>query len=746
VVPSPDEALDDVISDRTPGPGGARSLDDLRREWTRVRLMEPAAAAKLLGQYAVKIGESIVEQVSAVLTQFPKGQPSPQELVESLSGASVGGIEGNHPEDFAANSDVFKSLRAAQMIKQCRELLYLRATTWASDMNMVDRWKHHGVVIEAARTVTSDDGTPVLGDDGKPIRVVAQVETERARYDGESFRDYFYYLMNIEEHPDFIPYSKDIAVSILNDAQRLIDTIGVSDTNHPESFIEYSPSSFGAKLEQIYEILRQQAFDAQGWRTSRTREEWIRRMLDTAPFNQTDGAWLRYVANAGPTDQVRAFLFEVWSDEVGNGDPALHHGNLFTTVLRGLGKNLPPINSRAYADNPEIHEVQFIGAVFQLAISLHSEDFFPELLGMTLFLEWEVLSLVPGIKGREFIGLDSQFWEMHVGIDNATNGHGAKARAAVELYLDQVTKEGGQQAAQREWQRIWRGFVAFASAGYDYFSNVAPPNFDIDGQLDDVTLDRAHPPSPQDRVKDLILRKAHYGKLNHRDNRLGGHRLNDLFEEPDIFIAQLANSPWVVPGKPDESRLLNYLTTFDGPMYKVFDQRDLATWRDWIEWLGKEGDTDTPKRYVTKAESMLILLAELRELAIGSRGHHRYRLPDPGAKGEPTLIAQYFERGDLKDLMRALRAPHNGWVVPCDPSSSPMLLDMARGNKPMGEALDQRRVPLGNQCGREVLIKWIEAGCPIPGEPAAPRTELRLPPSWDGKRLIVQQFGMGAVH
>src|SRR5207253_3077732 len=200
---------------------------------------------------------------------------------------------------------------------------------------------------------------------------------------------------------------------------------GVFDANHPESFVKYSRESLAAKLEEIYETLRQQASTALGWRTSRTHAEWIRRIVDNAPFNQTDGAWLRYVANAGPNDRVKGLLFEVWSDEVGNGDPALHHGNLYTTLLNSLGKSLPAVSSRAYADYSDLDESKYIAPVFQLAISLHSESFFPELLGMTLFLEWEVLSLVPTIRGLDYIGIDSQFWWMHVGIDNASEGHGA---------------------------------------------------------------------------------------------------------------------------------------------------------------------------------------------------------------------------------------------------------------------------------------------------------------------------------
>ena len=104
-----------------------------------------------------------------------------------------------------------------------------------------------------------------------------------------------------------------------------------------------------------------------------------------------DGAWLRHIANAGPMDDVKALLFTVWNDESGNGNPALHHGNLYTRLMEALGVHLPEIRSRAYANHPAFFESGFVQPVFELTMSLYSEELLPELIGMTLFLEWEVL-------------------------------------------------------------------------------------------------------------------------------------------------------------------------------------------------------------------------------------------------------------------------------------------------------------------------------------------------------------------
>ncbi|MBC2807002.1 iron-containing redox enzyme family protein [Rhizobium ruizarguesonis] len=297
-----------------------------------------------------------------------------------------------------------------------------------------------------------------------------------------------------------------------------------------------------------------------------TRERVVANLIGNAPFNQVDGAWLRSAADAGTMTDVTALLFQIWSDEVSNGDPALHHGNLYTTLLRQLGALLPAVNSREYAEHSALSESTFIRPVFELAISTFTKDYLPELLGMTLFLEWEALSLVPAIRQLDYFGIDSQFYRMHVGIDNAMDGHDAKARDAVIAYLDRVLEDGGSTAQQEQWRRIWRGFVAFATTGYDQFQSFESTG---DAPLDKESVQALMPRTPADAVAGLMELKMPRGELNHMRKQLSVFRINDLFSDPRVFIEELANSPWVTPGSPEASRLITHLTTFNGPMYKV---------------------------------------------------------------------------------------------------------------------------------------------------------------------------------
>lgn len=608
----------------------------------------------------------------------------------------------------------FASHAIAELLQSAVDLLYLSWTGQAGDNGMVQAWRELGFVTEKSYPY-----------DGKMGKVY--VETDRNRYDGMSYRDYFYLLMNIEKYPDFYDYGPKIADKFLQEAQDLIDSKDMGTASVVEIYFDYSPVTLSARLEEIYENFRRQAEDTIPWQSDSNRDDVIRRRISLAPFNQTDGAWLRFIANAGPEDEIHALLFDIWSDEVGNGDPGLHHGNLYTTFLRNLGIYLPDVTSREYADHPFFSEYDFGGAVFQLVVSQYPERYFPEILGMTLFLEWEVLELAQNIKLFDYLGIDSQFWRMHVGIDNAVGGHGYKARRAVELYLDRVLNESGPAAQQQEWKRIWRGFIGFATAGYTH-----------EGNGNDAAVANRRPAGILARMRAMIARKAHYGRLNHRDKRLGTDRLNDLFDEPETLLTELARSRWIVPGDPKQSELLNYLTTYSGPMYKVFDRAELALWEEWIEWLGRQGDTSTPKCYFNKEESMIRLLETIKASALASVGHRTYRLD-----GNP--LVELFGK-DVRTIMRAIRDPANGWITPYQPENSALVVDLLSAGRRMGRALDKRFPEINNQIGRKIIVDWIEAGCPVDREAWQARLPSKPSRAAPYKQAVVQVFGRGSVH
>jgi hypothetical protein len=97
--------------------------------------------------------------------------------------------------------------------------------------------------------------------------------------------------------------------------------------------------------------------------------------------------------------------------------------------------------------------------------------------------------------------------------------------------------------------------------------------------------------------------------------------------------------------------------------------------------------------------------------------------------------------------MRALADPAGQWVVKWDAGSSPLVRDFAAGSNRMAQMLDRRFPSLGNQVGRLVIVRWINAGCPIPGGPipAAGAPSVRKP-ARVRTATLVEAFGQGFVH
>jgi hypothetical protein len=705
----------------------SEAIAQLRARWPAIPGSLDMSADKLLTSYLEFAAEEFSGKVREMLAVFKETASSASKLFQTFSG-----LISNPPQDPVSEvpfgRERFAGLAFFELCQAVADMQYEDLRSFSGDNGMVKLWSSLGFVVE--RRVPKQDGK----------ETVVRVETERSLYDGMLYRDYFYILMNLEKYPGFFDYARKIVDRILDQAGSLIQRLVGNDTSAGNRIIEtafdYSPTAFAAKLEEIYEFYRRAGASEQPWLNDNTHLETIRwRLLRSAQFNQIDGGWLRFVSDAGPIDEIHALLFDIWSDEVGNGDPSLHHGNLFTALLRSLGVYLPDLASAEYANSPLLREEDFLNPVFQLSISQHARRYFAELLGMTLFLEWEVLDLVASIKRLDYLGFDTQFWRMHVGIDNAAVGHGAKARRAVELHLANVLSEGGEAALQDEWKRIWRGFVAFATADLGYL--------DADADVER----RRHPLVPS-RIAQVISRKSHYAKLNHRGKRLGPDRLNDLFDDPDQLLAALKSSQFVSPGRPDDSRLLNYLTTFYGPMYKVFDQSDLRTWKEWIEWLGSEGHTGRSTTYFNKEEAMKELLKYFAQTAAAQSGHQRHRLKLP-SKQEPEDLASIFREllsksNNLEAFMRAIADPANGYIMPYAPELSTLVVEYLHASRPMGRALDRRFPDINNQIGRKIVVDWITAGCPVGGKPSPGQHRFRPAPT--GYTTLVIALGKGSIH
>jgi hypothetical protein len=623
------------------------------------------------------------------------------------------------------------------------------------DNDMVEKWATLGFVA------------PHKTLDGE----ILLVETARSRYDGLKDREYFYLMLNLDSYPDFRPIAKKLAHQFLEDTQERMEKPasegGVDDYLR---FFPYTQEALGQRLEEIYASLlhdkevsaRSDPKDPSNPSNPQTFGEMVERIRQFAPFNQLDGAWLRNISDAGPIDRINSLLFSVWMDEVGDGNPDQNHSNLYTKLLESAGITLPPVNSKAYAENPNMLDSAFTAPLFELVVSEFTKNFYPEILGMTLQLEWEVIGLWPVIDRLDAWQIDAHFYRMHVGIDNAANGHGAKAREAVELYLEKVRREtGSEDEVQRQWKRIWTGYVAFETVGTTFSQD-----------FDDL-LKRGRQSTPETHLKELIAQKKAYGRFNHGEKKIQGELINDLFEDSQLFLDKLsADNRYIIPGDPVNSGFFKKLT-FDGPMYKVFSDDEIELWRRWVTWLGTRQQPQpvqpvpvSPAGSQMIAEQMAALIAALKDDQLGTSAHKRYTLKGPDPSNPMQRITQpvawWFDR-PIPDFMQALADPGNGWITPGNSSTSKFITQLVNGDNAMGSNFDQK--VLGSQkTWRSIATEWIQLGCPIPAAakpaklvlsavfPFAPKSEraFRLGPyatvAERAKHPRGTVMGMGTVH
>jgi hypothetical protein len=557
------------------------------------------------------------------------------------------------------------------------------------DAGMVELWSKLGFVVSMPT----------------PTEERVFVETERDPYVGIDYRMFYYYLANIDDYPEFLRKAKELANQFLTRAWRMQKNKDFPDTDR---FFPYSEEAFEARLDQIYSELVEQndAYDPATDPTFKTRDSVLYRILQMAPFNQNDGAWIHSITPPGPLDEIDSCLFEIWMDEAGNGDVAHSHCNLYTDLMREEGIYLPDPRSRDYARDPRLLDSAFTVPLMELALSQFPKAFYPELLGFTLQLEWTVVSLKPTIKLLEYYGINPHFYVLHVGIDNAASGHGAKAKQAVKMYLDKIRQRGGEEAMQLAWKRIWNGFIAFDQTGTLF---------------QDMAAVLSSPPTSGDKVADLIARKKPFASQNHTNRKLGINYINDWFEDPPGFMQALVNGGLFVPGHPDQSEFFRR-TSFNGPMYKVFTDEEMGTLRTWVsEGCLMPGKSPTPPQVPVQ-----VLMAEaieaLRLQQVNASAHEGHLLAGNDARGNPVNwpVSVWFQHTGVEGaaavvaFMAALSSPDNHLITRGDPDASPFVTGLLAPSGAMGRAFNQIAARSGGLTRRQITINWILADCPLP--------------------------------
>ncbi|MHA6194097.1 iron-containing redox enzyme family protein [Pseudomonas wadenswilerensis] len=280
-------------------------------------------------------------------------------------------------------------------------------------------------------------------------------------------------------------------------------------------------------------------------------------LQQVTPTKCVDGSWLHGVL-AHWDDPRYHGLIRIYLEELGDGDPACNHVVIFRRLLTGLGchESLPLADER------------YLQGALQLALGFNSERFLPEVLGYNLGYEQLPLHLLISSHELEELGIDPQYFRLHVTIDNASTGHANKALEAVRQFWPE---QGGEDF----YKRLARGYrLNDLGAG----SMDIAAGFDLESEL-----------------LAALERKRAFAQQLHSDRcRFDGRTVNEWLSVPGSFPAfldALQRQHWILRDRdPAESRFWHLV---DGPqavMFGVFSPYEKQLLHDWIA-----GDWTPPK-------------------------------------------------------------------------------------------------------------------------------------------------------
>jgi hypothetical protein len=233
---------------------------------------------------------------------------------------------------------------------------------------------------------------------------------------------------------------------------------------------DWDPESLNLWIHDQHERQAKE-FDATGEYLVPPREELIDRIVQGGLRALIDGAWLQgFTDYEHASSDVGRLLFQIYWDELGNGDLPINHTVLYRELLEDMGINLPHVATREFAQWPGFREMSFEVPVYWLTISRFPRTFLPETLGLNL--SEELFGVGGSLRQTQLNlkrhGYNTLFYDIHNTIDNVASGHSAWAIDAINTYMSTVARTFGADVQAETWQRIRTGFY---SATPPYYVN-----------------------------------------------------------------------------------------------------------------------------------------------------------------------------------------------------------------------------------------------------------------------------------
>ena len=391
----------------------------------------------------------------------------------------------------------------------------------------------------------------------------------------------FFSLVNVEEHPEILPFAFDVVAS------QLKVNSSEYDLHLPEATEKVEPRKKFEALKNI--LLTKSKYFDHPWRggpEGLKHRVMMHFYLQYMPMALVDGCWLQAgtrVATAHTS--IGAAITGLYEHQVRGfvSDSGRHFVGDYKDAFSLVGGAIEDVSSHSFCERLDIAQESFELPLFLLALSQFTRTRSPEIIGVNL--AWQYLG-IPSF-GPRLIADFCETYDLPKLDDNLVEPEYLEkglslASEAADILLNETMPAHQNQVCER----IFGG---------------AKTAFRLLGEWLGATQDAA-PSGPVDlrqEMIDLIWRKSTYAKGYHCKRTLGDKAIDDYlntenFDGPALLDA-LANSTWVTPGESSKSRIVNHSISIYGPMFAVFSPVEQQIIKEWIDALPPVEENDRPK-------------------------------------------------------------------------------------------------------------------------------------------------------
>lgn len=343
----------------------------------------------------------------------------------------------------------------------------------------------------------------------------------------------------------------DSAEQYLNQLIQHIDLSSMSWLDQPEHaathFLEEHHKICG--IFQDYLSRRKQGGQREYFATVSHAFEFLYRV---APTKMVDGSWLYSTLEHADQPALKD-LIHIYLEELGLGHPQANHVTMYQDLLN---------NYELTAYSEQLDDRYYEQAAVQLALAYAPAEYLPLVIGFNLGYEQLPLHLLITNYELAELGINPHYFNVHITIDNAHNGHAQKSlQAFLDLYRS-------AEHPERYLEMVKQGYL---------LNDVGKSSTQIVRELD---LDA--------QVLKLFQQKALIGQYIHNQKcQFSGKTINEWLSQPEQiqdFLQIMMDKGWIQRGlSVEQSRFWKLIDDPDGKMFGVFNATEKQIIRDWIQ-------------------------------------------------------------------------------------------------------------------------------------------------------------------